>query len=175
MRRLLRLFVGFRHLEDSNRGLLEERSMLLRSTASNEAEIVNLYKNERALKDKIRVLETELDEARGGYRNEQQARILAEDRLNSAIQDRDKLWDLVQESLRGERFALQTQVNHANQKTGGGIVYEEAHFLPPNVLPKPQEGGPIGRRGRSTLSQAESEMTAIAVEEYAKLRNPQSR
>jgi len=80
-------------------------------------------------------------------------KLLLEDRLQSALDDKQQLWDLVKDSLHGERYALQTQVNHATQRHGGGIPYPDANALPAHTV-RTQEGGPIGPKRRLLPSQA---------------------
>lgn len=165
--KFLRLFQRFRDIEASNLRHLENQSRHLREIEAQRLRVAKYAKESESLNQKTRILLKERTEAEEGFMREQQDRIRVQDRLDSAIQDRDKLWDLVKESLAGERYALQTQVNHANQKMGGGVVYPDAHSLPSNAVPKAQEGGPIGRTGRFIPSQAAGAATTKALEEYA--------
>jgi hypothetical protein len=150
----------------------DEKARLLARNVELQVRIGKQEDANQGLREALSEVQGQLVSAREAFRVEEQARILAEDRVQSAIQDRDRLWDLVKESLAGERFALQTQVNHANQKTGGGVVYENAHALPTSAVPKPQEGGPVGRRGRMMPSQMAAEMQRVNLEEYLKAHQP---
>lgn len=126
---LLRLFPEYCSL----RGQVEE---LRESSGSWELEATNLRSANTELITEKRVLESELDSAR---------------------EDKERLWDLMKESLDAERMALRTQVNHATQKLGGGIPYPDAHAMPAAAVPQAQAGGAIGRRGRVLMSQVARE------------------
>ena len=167
IRKFLRLFEDFRNIEASNQKHYEERSGLLKQVDNLNVQLAQVGNEQSSLWKLTREAQAERDTAQEGYLREQQERIRTQDRLDSAIQDREQLWGLVKESLAGERFALQTQVNHANQKTGAGIVYPDAHSLPMHAVPKQQESGPVGRAGRMMPSQAAAQATTRALEEYA--------
>jgi hypothetical protein len=61
---------------------------------------------------------------------------MLEDRLTSALEDRNRLWDLVQESLRGERTAYQAGLNLQWQQRGYGAPYPDAPQLPQSRVPQ---------------------------------------
>jgi hypothetical protein len=77
-----------------------------------------------------------------------------QDRLDSALAEKEHLWTAMQEAMDNERHAMRMQINHAIQKAGGGIPYPDSHSLPvASILPL-QESGPIGRSGRILPSEA---------------------
>ncbi len=89
-----------------------------------------------------------------------------QDRLDAAIADKENLWQMIRESLDGERYALHTMVNHAVQKSGAGIPFQDAHSLPLNTVAEPQESGPVGRRGRLLPSEMLARKNNAFIEEY---------
>jgi hypothetical protein len=93
---------------------------------------------------------------------------LLEDRLDSAISDKDKLWQVMQEALDGERDALRMTVNHAVQRAGGGVPYPESHALPANRVAQPQKSGPIGRRARVLPSEMALRQEMNNIREFAR-------
>jgi hypothetical protein len=80
------------------------------------------------------------------YREQAGEILRFQDRLEAAQIDRGKLWDTLQEALRGERTAYQTSINHAVQRMGGGVPYPDAHSLPPNVVPRDAKPEAVGSR-----------------------------
>lgn len=78
---------------------------------------------------------------------------ILEDRLTTALVDHDRMWEALQDALGNERFALRTQINHLTQRSGAGTPYQDAHRIPDSAVARPQEPGPIGRRGRVLPSQ----------------------
>lgn len=88
-----------------------------------------------------------------------------EDRLDAALEDRTKLWHLVEESLQGERTAYQMHVNAAWQRQSGTIPYPNAPHIPPHTLPKHSPGEPVGRRGRMLASEMVAQATRSFVEQ----------
>lgn len=69
--------------------------------------------------------------------------LITQDRLNSALDERVKLWDMVRESISNERTAFQMQVNAQWQKQGFGLPYPEAPHLPTSAIPQ-HGGGSVG-------------------------------
>jgi hypothetical protein len=107
-------------------------------------------------------------EAEARALREDHARITAEnlrlqDRLDAAREDRDRLWETMQESLRGERTAYQMHVNQSWQRQGGGVPYPDAPHLPVASIPK-QGSEPVGRQGRILPSEAVARRTAEYIE-----------
>ena len=91
-------------------------------------------------------IEAELKTLRANYQDLTTENLLLQDRLDAAREDRTKMWDTMQECLRGERTAYQMHINQAWQKTGAGAPYPDAPQLPPHMLPKQETHEPIGRR-----------------------------
>lgn len=156
----LRLFPEYRDLD----ALIETLSARVEDAegrADHAAEAYGILKQEvDTLKAEANDLRTEaaslsldirnLHEANTEFINE---KLRLEDRLSTALDDKQRLWDSMNESLRGERYAYQTMVNHAVQGKGFGVPYPEAHTLPPEAVRKPQEPGPIGRTARMLPSE----------------------
>lgn len=143
----LRLFRQFRELES----LAVMQSESAEECARNQADI-------ESLREANQQLSTE--------------KLLLEDRLESAIADKDRLWETMQESLRGERYAYQTMVNHATQKTGAGTPYPDAHSLPASEIRKPQAPGPIGRSARVLPSEMAQRQKREFVRNYVDAVGP---
>lgn len=101
-------------------------------------------------------------------------KVLLEDRLSSALADKDRLWDAMQRAMDGERFALRTMVNHAVAKTGGGTPYQDAHALPASEVRKIQTPGPVGRRGRTLPSELAAKESERFMHEWLEQINPQA-
>lgn len=98
-------------------------------------------------------LESDLATLREAHDELATEKLLLQDRLESAIADKDNLWKMVEEALGNERGALRAMVNHANQRSGAGVVFPDAHILPHKAAAQPQDPGPIGPRGRVLRSQ----------------------
>jgi len=111
-------------------------------------------------------LQIDLDNLRASHDELVTEKRLLEDRLQSALNDKDKLWEQMQEALDNERYALRSQVNVFCQRSGGGIPYSEAHSIPPELAPRPQKSGPIGRAGRRLPSEAAARASADFVHAY---------
>lgn len=105
------------------------------------------------LRNQLASAESDLDALRNANEELVTEKTLLEDRIESALGDKDRLWETMQQALSGERYALQTMVNHSTQKAGGGTPFPEANILPAEVVRKPQVGGSVGRRGRILPSQ----------------------
>lgn len=94
----------------------------------------------------------------------QQEKLSLQDRLDAALEDRAKLWHLVEVAQNEERRAYQMHVNQAWQRTSGTIPYPEAPHLPPHAVPTPVKGGePVGRRGRMLASEMVGQATRAFV------------
>lgn len=165
MLRFLRLFGRFREME-----------ALVAMQARNIEECDGTYKALLAEKDRLAAglaeLRSEIDEVCTA--NDQLAtdKTLLGDRLESAIQDKDRLWETMNQALNGERYAYQTMVNHAVQKTGGGIPYVDAHSLPPSEIRQLQKPGPIGRSSRMLPSEGALRATNSFVREFVETLGP---
>lgn len=95
----------------------------------------------------------------------QTEKLILQDRLDGALQDRDRVWESFQAALAGERLAYQMQINHAVQKAGGGVPYPDAHSLPSGALPKQQAPGAIGRGSRMLFSESAARHNRQFIEE----------
>lgn len=93
-----------------------------------------------------------------------------QDRLESALSDKEHLWAAMNEALGNERDALRMQVNHAVQKSGGGIPYPDSHSLPPSAARPLQAPGPVGRSGRRLPSEMGQDQTNKFIAEFAKVK-----
>lgn len=151
----LRLFRQFRELD----ALVLSQAERIEACAKDQERISELLVENESLN-------TDLENLREANQELSSEKSLLEDRLSSAIADKDKLWETMQTALQGERFAYQTMVNHSVQKTGGGIPYPDAHSLPAQSVHKPQEPGPIGRSARVLPSEIAERSTRKFVQEY---------
>ena len=110
----------------------------------------------------IASLQTDLAEIRADHEALVNEKLLLQDRLESAIADKDRLWNQMQSALDNERYAVRSQVNVFSQKSGGGIPYPDAHSLPPESIRPPQPGGMIGR-SRMLPSEREARQRSAAI------------
>ena len=150
----LRLFSQFRELE----ALAEMQAARAEEFDREQGRARTLATDNESLREANQQLTTE--------------KLLLEDRLESSMQDRDRLWETMQESLRGERYAYQTMVNHATQKTGAGTPYPDAHSLPASEVRKIQTPGPIGRSSRVLPSEMASRATKQFIHDYVERVGP---
>lgn len=86
----------------------------------------------------FRVLESECQILRKSAQDSATQALLLQDRLDATLQDRSKLWDLMQESVRCERATYQAHINAQWQKEGRPAPYPEAPQLAPHAVPQPQ-------------------------------------
>lgn len=98
----------------------------------------------------------------------EQEKLSLQDRLDAALEDRAKLWHLVQESLGEERKAYQMHVNQAWQRQFGTLPYPDAPHVPPHATLKPASGEPVGRRGRILPSEMVAQAKRTFVENQLK-------
>lgn len=117
--------------------------------------------------------EDELTRVREAYDGEVQAHLRTQDRLDAALKEVEHVWEIANKAIDGERQSYQGQINHLVQKSGGGVVYPEAHSLPENAVPRAQPGGPIGRAGRMLPSQMAAMAQRAAVERYVETLDPE--
>ncbi len=92
--------------------------------------------------------------------NLEQQNLRLQDRLDGCLEDRKQLWEMVQESARGERIAYQMHINQAWQGRGAGTPYPEAPHLPKSA--PQQEGGPM------TLSQSPSQVIRRRTQDFVR-------
>jgi hypothetical protein len=114
----------------------------------------------------FRQLEFDLAAARNACAAEAEERERSEQRLDVLTRDRDKLWELVAEAQKGERYALQSQANVLSQRSGGGVPYPDAHQIDNPAID--QKGGPIGPASRILPSQRAEWARQAAIEEIVK-------
>jgi hypothetical protein len=158
----LRCFSQYRDLEsDLDAAVLKTSAMEARAVEAESqidivpelrSEIASLQHDVSSLQEANQALETD--------------KTVLQDRLESAIEEKTRIWATFQESLRGERYALQSMANVSVQKTGGGIPFPDAHSLPPNAVPKPQDAGPIGRSSRMLPSEIQDRNNREFIREY---------
>lgn len=101
--------------------------------------LLNLFPAYHALKAEAQRLLDELQESRS-------REYILQDRLDSAIETQKKSWELLQESLAGERKAYQSAINVEWQKLGRGAPYPEAPHLSPDAVPHSQDAPTVPRR-----------------------------
>lgn len=92
-----------------------------------------------------RALREDRDRLREALQSVTTEKLMLQDRLDSTLADRDKLWDMAQQCISQERVSYQMQINAQWQKQGFGAPYPDAPKLPPNALPS-NDHGPIGSR-----------------------------
>lgn len=163
---LLRLFRQFRDLETL-------AVMQARAAERAEEEQRRLTGRIDSLEQSATVSREETDSLHEDITNLQQTRdqliaekVLLEDRLTAALQEKDRLWESTNRALDGERYALHTMVNHATQKNGGGTPYPDAHTLPPSEVRQVQRPGPIGRSARMLPSEIAARETARFIDQF---------
>jgi hypothetical protein len=93
-----------------------------------------------------RALLAELSTLRDAYREIQQQNLRLQDRLDAALEDRAKLFAVVNESIRNERAGYQAQINFQAQRQGAAPIYPEAAVLPESALPSEEQLRPVARR-----------------------------
>ena len=72
-------------------------------------------------------------------------KLLLQDRLDSVLNDRAKLWDMMQTAIENERATLQMQVNFATQQRFGVTPFPDAVKLP-DSMEASEHSAPLGRR-----------------------------
>ena len=114
----------------------------------------------------FRAIEAELVAVRESHAQLASQKLLLEDRLNAAQEERERIWLLTQEALRGERMAYQSHVNLSWQKMGGGTPYPDAPHLPPAAVPQPDSHEPVGRQARVLPSEIVARETRKFMQAY---------
>jgi hypothetical protein len=151
----LRLFPIFRNLE----ALVQ-----IQAKKAEEFDAVSASLSEARVE--LESANTDLENLREAHQDLVTEKLLLQDRLESAMADKDNLWSLFNESLGHERYALQTMVNHAVQKTGAGIPFPEAHSLPSSAVKPLQPGGSVGRAARMLPSEAVGRANQAFIRNY---------
>jgi hypothetical protein len=104
-----------------------------------------------ALFPEYRKIRAEAERLREAVRDLQQEKLMLQDRLDSTMADRGKLWDLTRECINNERTAYAMQINAQWQKQGFGAPYPDAPKLPPSAEPSLDPvSGPARPRFAST-------------------------
>ena len=111
----------------------------------------------------FRAMESDLVAARDACAAEAEERERTEQRLDILMRDRDRLWELVAEAQRGERYALHSQANVLSQRSGAGAPYPDAHQIDNPVLK--QEGGPVAGGSRILPSQRAERARRAAIQQ----------
>lgn len=106
--------------------------------------------------DEISNLKDTLGEIRESHELIAAEKARLEDRIESAITDKERLWNLMECAQSEVVNSLKMQVNHISQRSGGGVAYPEAGQLSPELERKPQKAGPVGRSARAIPSQQAS-------------------
>ena len=99
-----------------------------------------------SLVPKLRALEAENTQLRDTVTSLTDEKLRLQDRMDAAVQDRSRMWDLLHKSIDEMKIAYQMHVNQSWQRQGGGVPYPDAPHLPPAAVPKPPSSEPIGRR-----------------------------
>ncbi len=98
----------------------------------------------------FRVLEQDRDATVAALRETVQEQstqnLLLQDRLDSVLNDRANLWDMMRTAIENERATLQMQVNFSAQQRFGVTPFPEAVHLPPTAEPSGEKSAPFGRR-----------------------------
>ena len=161
---LLRLFPQFRDLESL---VQVQAETIEKSESSVRADLAYRDKEIQAVTAERDSFRTDLVFCRQANQDLTVEKLRLQDRLDSALSDKDHLWGIMQEALDNERYAMRMQVNFAVQPTGAGTPYPDAPSLPAHRIPKPQEGGPIGRSGRQFPSAVMFQQERDNLRQYA--------
>lgn len=121
-----------------------------------EALLDNAIAERERVRDALRVsnheliaANSELDRVAKSLQETVAAKSMLEDRLSAALEDRSRLWGLVETSIAGERTAYQSGLNLQWQKEGFGAPYPDAPQMPPHrvhqpvpdsIVPRPMTG-----------------------------------
>jgi hypothetical protein len=115
---------------------------------------------------------SEVQTLRAELQREQNTALLLQDRLDAAIGERSKLWDMLRESIGNERASYQMHINVEWQKRGFGAPYPDAPHIPPALEPQKQDGAQHTSGRRTTPSGAVRDATANFIREY--VRGPET-
>jgi hypothetical protein len=85
----------------------------------------------------FRALESECQDLRASLQDASMQNLLIQDRLDATLQDRAKLWDLMQESVRHERITYQAHLNLQWQREGHPAPYPDAPQMAEQRVPHP--------------------------------------
>lgn len=88
--------------------------------------------------------------------------LLLQDRLDAAMDDRAKLWGMMERAIENERATLQMQCNFTVQQKFGITPFPDAPHLPPSAEPSAENAAPFARR------MMPSELVAHRIAQFAK-------
>lgn len=94
----------------------------------------------------FRALESECQDLRVSLQDASTQSLLLQDRLDATLQDRSKLWDLMQESVREERRTYQAHLNLQWQREGHPAPYPDAPQMAEQRVPQPLTDQIVPRR-----------------------------
>lgn len=100
---------------------------------------LKLFGEYRKLLDEVRHL-------REGYSALTAQNLALQDRMDAVLEDRTRIWSILEQSMSGERTAYQAHINMAWQKQMAGIPYPDAPHMAEESAPRPQSDDPIPRR-----------------------------
>ena len=132
-----------------------ERALAEADAATKHSEILQAADRERS--GKVEELSRELQES------ENRAMRL-QDRLDAALEDRGRLWDLVEQSISKMECAYQMHVNVEWQKAGRGAPYPDAPQIPADRIKAPVADSMVPRP--RTGSEQVAARTAAFIREY---------
>lgn len=92
----------------------------------------------------FRSLERECQELHSQLLSESSQRLSLQDRLDAALDDRGRLWDLLSKSIDDMKLSYQMHINAQWQRQGFGTPYPEAPHIERGAEPRTQES--ISRR-----------------------------
>jgi len=88
----------------------------------------------------------EVSQLRREYSSLTAQSLALQDRMDAVLEDRTRIWSILEQSMAGERTAYQAHINMAWQKQMAGIPYPEAPHMAEASVPQPQSGDPVLRR-----------------------------
>lgn len=147
--KLLRIFSRVRELENlldlSVRTADEWRRSYLAADKGAFESRQTFGRELHAAEQDISAAKAELDRVAKSLQETVAAKSMLEDRLNAAMEDRNRLWGLVETSIAGERTAYQSGLNLQWQKEGFGAPYPDAPQMPPHRVQQPVEDSIVAR------------------------------
>jgi hypothetical protein len=115
-------------------------------------------------RDRINALESEAEGLRVALAESTQQNLRLQDRLDSALEDRGKLWELTSQCINAERAAYQSHVNMSWREHGLGLPFPDAPAPPPK---SDVVSDPVKRR------MLPSERVAAATAEFVRNNYPE--
>jgi hypothetical protein len=145
----LRLFPQYQALEteiyeaQSRRAVEDSR---FESARAMEAQAKRVLESANDRREENQRLQAELDQVRDAYTKQATQNTILEDRLDAALADKSRMWDLMSRSIEEMKISYQMHINVAWQKQSGGVPYPSAPHLPESAVPKEHSTEPAGRR-----------------------------